>query len=208
MIIAAMIVVRRYFILVALGAAIGGIAPAPGLAQGVEASVRGEAASYAAERDRLFRFLAQAGTPQAGFAMEMEIWRHWLKAPDADTAALMNKALQRRRVYDFAGAEDILDRAVELAPDYAEAWNQRATIRFQREDFSGALADIEATLRLEPKHFGAMAGQAIILMRQGRFETAQSILRRAVAIHPYLAERAMIVPRPGESAPGAGGKGI
>ena len=35
-------------------------------------------------------------------------------------------------------------------------------------------------------------------MRHGRFATAQSILRRAVEIHPYLRERAMIVPAPGE----------
>lgn len=197
----------RLLILVALGVAIGGLGSAPVLAQGVSATVRGDAAAHAAERDRLFRFLSQAQTERDGFAMEMEVWRHWLKAPDAETAALMNRALERRRVYDFAGAEDILDRALAMAPDYAEAWNQRATIRFEREDFSGALADIETALRLEPKHFGAMAGQAIILMRQGRFDTAQSILRRAVAIHPFLAERAMIVPRPGESAPDAG-KGI
>ena len=173
----------------------------------LRASVRGDMETHAAERDRLFRLLAQTHNQRDGFAMEIELWRHWLKAPDAAVAELMNRALDRRRVYDFSGALEILDQAVVTAPDYAEAWNQRATVRFEREDFEGALADIEEALRLEPKHFGAMAGQAIILMRQGRFDTAQDILRRAVAIHPFLAERAMIVPLPGLPAPAPDEKG-
>jgi tetratricopeptide (TPR) repeat protein len=191
----------------ALAAAVLLAGPAPAAADIVRSTVQGEASAHAAERDRLFRFLAQAQNARDGFAMEIEVWRHWLKAPDTVTAELMNKALERRRVYDFSGALVFLDAAVAQAPGYAEAWNQRATIRFEREDFDGALADIEATLRLEPKHFGAMAGQAIILMRQGRFDTAQDILRRAVAIHPFLAERAMIVPLPGLPAPAPDEKG-
>ncbi len=81
-------------------------------------------------------------------------------------------------------------------PDWAEAWNQRATLRFLLEDYEGSLADIERVLQLEPKHFGAMAGQVLILMRHGRFDTAQSILRKAVEINPFLAERSMLIDEP------------
>jgi hypothetical protein len=49
-----------------------------------------------------------------------------------------------------------------------------------------------------------MAGQAVILMRMGRFRAAQSILRRTVEIHPFLPERVMIVPGPDEIAPKPG----
>lgn len=69
---------------------------------------------------------------------------------------------------------------------------------------NGCFGRFASVLALEPKHFGAMAGQAIIRMRQGRMRAAQSILRRAVEIHPFLAERAMIVPRPGEVEPRPG----
>src|SRR5690606_31046067 len=93
----------------------------------------------------------------------------------------------------------ILDGVVADAPDYAEGWNQRAFIRFLRDDPDGSLEDIERTLALEPLHFAALAGKAMILMRQGRIEPGQEALRRAVEIHPWLKERAMLLPPPGRS---------
>ena len=44
-----------------------------------------------------------------------------------------------------------------------------------------------------------MAGRALILMRQGRVELAQKQLRAAVAVDPFLKERSMLVPEPGEA---------
>ena len=187
-------------------AALGVTAPVPPVcgpaaAQALESTVAPGPAARAARRERLFGFLARADSSAAGLAMEMEIWHFWLQAPRPEDAELMNEALQRRRVYDLAGAEALLDRLVAQAPDWAEAWNQRATVRFERDDEEGSLADIERALALEPKHFGAMAGQAIILMRTGRMRVAQAILRRAVAIHPYLVERAMLLPSPDGADP-------
>lgn len=173
-------------------------------AQEIAATVRGDPAERQEQRERLFRLLRQAGTQAEGLRIELNIWTYWLEAPDPEAASLMNRALERRRMYDFSRALAILDDLVARAPRWAEAWNQRATVLFEmgREDRS--LADVERVLMLEPKHFGAMAGQAIMLMRQGRFRAAQSILRLAVEIHPFLAERAMIVPKPGEVEPAPG----
>jgi predicted Zn-dependent protease len=186
----------------ALATLAGPASIAPATAQSIESAVASDPAARPAERERLFRALADATNEDEARAREMAIWMFWLEAPTAQAAAQMNAALERRRVYDLSGALVVLDALVALEPDWAEAWNQRATIRFGLEDFDGSLADIETTLRLEPRHFGAMAGQAIILMRHGRFEAAQTILREAVAIHPFLAERFMIVPAPGEPQPG------
>ena len=164
------------------------------LADDLAATVQTGPAARASERERLFGFLANAQTAAEGRAVEAEIWHLWLQAPDALGAELMNEALRRRKVYDLSGALAVLDRIVARAPGWAEAWNQRAIVRFGMGDLEGALDDIERTVQLEPKHFGAMAGQAIILMRTGRFEAAQSVLREAVSIHPFLAERSMILP--------------
>lgn len=161
-------------------------------------ALRGDAAEHIAEGDRLFAFLARARTEAEARAMEDEIWRHWMRAPDTAAAELMAKAMERRTSYDFAGAVAILDDLVVLAPEWAEGWNQRATIRFMQGDFPGSLSDIEETLQREPRHFGAMAGMALILTRQGRVRQAQAILREAVEINPFLRERAMIVPVPGQ----------
>jgi Tfp pilus assembly protein PilF len=87
---------------------------------------------------------------------------------------------------------------IAIAPDWAEAWNQRATMRYVQGQYDASLADIEETLAREPRHFGAMAGMALILVQQGRARQAQAILRTAVSIHPFLRERWMIADAPGK----------
>ena len=161
-------------------------------------SVRGDAAAYAAEGDRLFERLLQAEDETEGYAIEVEVWMHWMSAPDDESMRLMTKALERRRNQDLDAAVAILDDLIAIAPDWAEAWNQRATIRYMQGEYNASLADIEETLLREPRHFGAMAGMALILVQQGRARQAQAILHEAVAIHPYLRERWMIADAPGK----------
>ena len=153
----------------------------------------------AALHDKLFAALKNARDENEGRAIENEIWRFWLaEAPDRDTRALVEDAMRKRGVYDTEGAEAALDRAIARSPDYAEAYNQRAFVRFLRDDLDGALEDCDRAIAIEPDHFGAMAGRALVLVRQGRAALAQAQLQRAVAVHPFLKERSMLVPSPGQ----------
>lgn len=161
-------------------------------------SLRGDASAYVAEGERLFDFLQNAENEDAGRAIELEIWAYWMHAPDEASRQLMTKAQERRRNRDHAGAIAVLNELIAIAPDWAEAWNQRATMRYMQGEYEASLADIEETLLREPRHFGAMAGMALILVQQGRARQAQAILRNAVAIHPYLRERWMIAEPPGQ----------
>lgn len=153
-----------------------------------------EAEKRAAERERLFVALARAQTEGEARTLAHAIWRFWFEPPNAEAGALMDRALARIRRRDYAGAIRVLDALVVLAPDWAEAWNQRATVRFLRGNYDGSLADIERVLALEPKHFGALAGQALILIRIGRVGTGRAVLRQALRVHPFLAERRLLMP--------------
>jgi tetratricopeptide (TPR) repeat protein len=110
----------------------------------------------------------------------------------------MEKAIDLRVANDYAAAVDILDTLVESEPGWAEVWNQRATLRYLVRDFEGSLADIDRVLELEPKHFGALSGQAMILMKQGKMAAGQLALRRAVEIDPFLSERVLLLPTQGQ----------
>lgn len=163
------------------------------------------AASEQPDRAALFRRLRNAQTEREGRMAEDAVWRMWMaEAPTEAVKEAVAEAMRRRESYDFDRALAILDRTVADAPAYAEGWNQRAFIRFLKNDLDGSLEDIERTLALEPLHFAALAGKAMILMRQGRMELGQAALRQAVAIHPWLKERSMLIPVPGEIPPGPG----
>jgi len=80
----------------------------------------------------------------------------------------------------------LLDKIVVLQPGWAEAWNKRATVRYLLDDDQGSMADIAHVLALEPRHFGALSGMAMILERDGFRDDALRAYRRALEIAPQL----------------------
>src|SRR5687768_16131081 len=89
-------------------------------------------------RDRLFDRLKSAVTEAEGRAIENAIWEMWMAgAPTPDIGRDVKDAMEARESYDFDRALSLLDGVVAVAPDYAEGWNQRAFIRFLKEDLDG-----------------------------------------------------------------------
>jgi Tfp pilus assembly protein PilF len=149
-----------------------------------------------AEMDALFAALAAAPTEAEGRVAEDRIWRRWIVGPDRAATDRLAEAMSRIRGYDFAGAIEILDPLIAEQPGWAEPWNQRAFARFLRDEPDLALDDLDRALELEPRHFGALSGKAIVLMGMGRMRLGQQALREAVALHPWLKERNMLLPVP------------
>jgi len=106
--------------------------------------------------------------------------------------------MRQRARFDLLGARDTLDQLVAYCPEYAEGYNQRAFARFLRADYQLALDDLDIALGLSPRHTGALTGKALTLIRLGRDPEAQAILREAVALNPWLNERALITDPVGE----------
>ena len=78
----------------------------------------------------------------------------------------MADAIREARDYNYEAALAILDDLAQAYPRNSEVWNQRATVRFFAGNLDGSLEDIERALALEPRHFGALAGKALILLQR------------------------------------------
>jgi len=152
--------------------------------------ILGISSSQAQPADDLFAALKSSKTGMEARQIERQIWEGWIgNAPTPDLEASVRGAMTKRRYGDYDGALADLDQVIEAAPDYAEAWNQRAFLLYLQEKPEAALQAIEIVLELEPRHFGALSGKFRILIAQGRARVAQDVLREAVAIHPFLPER-------------------
>lgn len=138
------------------------------------------------KRMRLFEKLKAAPSAEAARRIETQIWEFWMRDTDVTSRSLVMDALTSRSNHHFDHALVLLNSAIQRSPTYAEAWNQRAYLYYMLNDDDAALRDIEKTLQLEPKHFGALAGRARIYMRQGRIRAMQQTLRQALRIHPWL----------------------
>ena len=141
--------------------------------------------------DALFDQLRTAPDPAAAQVITDQIWIYWTTPADPRLAARMQDVLALRVNADFPAVIALLDEIIAEHPTYAEAWNQRATIYYLLRDFERSMADIEKVLELEPRHFGALAGRAVMYKEQGRDDLALKDIIAALAIHPFLAERAM-----------------
>ena len=145
--------------------------------------------------DRLYERLAAAATEEEGRHAEDAVWEMWIDHPDAEIRDAIALGMRQRESYDWDAALKTFSGVIERDPDYAEGWNQRAFIHFLKGDYDASLADLDKTLELEPRHFGALAGMALIYLSTNRFDEGQKILRQAVALHPFLKERSMLVER-------------
>jgi tetratricopeptide (TPR) repeat protein len=117
------------------------------------------------------------------------IWTEWFSPNDVRLATRMSVATNLLGEGDPKGSLVELNHVVEEYPDYAEGWNQRATLHFRFGNYEESLADIEKALAIEPRHYGAMAGRVLIYLQQDRKLEALRQMREALNIHPYLSER-------------------
>jgi tetratricopeptide (TPR) repeat protein len=152
----------------------------------------------AALREELFQALKMARNEQEAQLAVARIWTFWMQGPDEEASRQIVEIFAARLAQDFDKALRIAEALVARLPDYAEGWNQKATVLYVQGKFDASLDAIERVLALEPKHFGALSGKAIILISQGRMALAQLVLCQAVDINPFLVERYLLIEPAGE----------
>ncbi|MEM1200753.1 MAG: tetratricopeptide repeat protein [Pseudomonadota bacterium] len=136
--------------------------------------------------DNLLARLNAATSERQAKAIEATVLQLWLRNYSASVEVLMKQAISAINDEAHASALTLLDTVIEISPDYAEAWNKRATVHFFSQDYERSLADIDRVLELEPRHFGALAGRALVHRAMGDKKKALQSFREALEIHPYL----------------------
>jgi len=137
------------------------------------------------ELEALFAELA-AAEDDRWEPIQARIWTLWARSPSPSMTLLLSRANKAIEAEDFDTAMAFLDDLTRLAPDFAEGWNRRATLFFLQGEYGRSVADIQRTLALEPRHFGALTGLGIILERLERETDAYRAYERALEIHPNL----------------------
>jgi tetratricopeptide (TPR) repeat protein len=136
--------------------------------------------------DTLFKALKIAPDETSAKAIEERIWAVWMVSGSDTCNLLMGRVKAAADGKDYDLALKLLDAIIAIKPDYVEAWNQRATIYYLRNDFGHAIADIGEVLAREPRHFGALSGLGLMLQDIGDDKDALDAYRKALAIDPHL----------------------
>jgi len=145
--------------------------------------------------DDLFTRLGSAKDESEAKGVANLIERRWSRSGSDTADLLMTRASEAIQAKEHALAVELLDRVISLQPDWAEAWNRRATAFFLLDDTASSMADLRQVLTREPRHFGAWAGLGHIYMGTGDKPRALEAYRKALAIHPHLESLRPLVER-------------
>jgi tetratricopeptide (TPR) repeat protein len=136
--------------------------------------------------DTLFAALKIAPNDDSAKAIEDRIWALWMMSGSDTCNLLMTRVKTAADGKDYDLALKLLDAIIEIKPDYVEAWNERATIYYLKDDYGHAIANIAQVLVREPRHFGALSGLGMMLQQLGDDKDALKAYRDALAIDPHL----------------------
>ena len=132
----------------------------------------------------LFNDLKQSASHDAAQVVEKKIWEIWTSHKVPQIELLMDRGIKLLNSNNLDEAMVVFNSLLDQAPDFSEAWNKRATIYFLMGDFEKSMQDIQSTLALEPRHFGAISGLGLIFNALERPENALKAFRRVQEIYP------------------------
>lgn len=85
---------------------------------------------------------------------------------------------------NFPLAIEHLTALTDHAPEFAEGFHARAEAYFRAELYGPALDDLETVLALNPNHYDAIFGLAVLFQEFDDLRRAAQLYRRVLTIHP------------------------
>ena len=136
------------------------------------------------DRDEVVRTLA-----------EHSVWQVWGRSGDTEADGLLQVGIEEMNRGDGPAAVETFTKAIQRKPDFAEAWNKRATVYFLMGEHEKSLKDCDEVLKRNPAHFGALAGYGQIYLQLDQPERALTYFRRALRVNPNMRGVQQVIPQ-------------
>jgi len=143
--------------------------------------------------NNLFNQLKKVNNSKSAVLLEAKIWSIWNEHPTNNKLTeRLELGTELMQYGDYNYALRVFDNIIVTDPKWSEGWNKRATVYFLMSQFKDSLDDIEKVLNIEPRHFGALSGQARIFLKLQKYEKAIKSIERALKFYPSFKSREMI----------------
>ncbi|WP_254054660.1 hypothetical protein [Roseovarius sp. EL26] len=141
----------------------------------------------AAENHALSRMFAQlkSAEPEEAQKIADEIELEWSKSGSPAMDLLLKRGEDALEVGDSRAAIEHLTALTDHAPEFAQGWHMRAVAFAQAGMYGPAMADLEHTLALEPRHFNAILSLGVVLEEVNKPHLAYEAYKQVLAIHPH-----------------------
>ena len=143
--------------------------------------------------NNLFNQLEKVNNSKSAALLEGKIWSIWNEHPTNNKLTeKLEFGTELMQYGDYNYALKVFDNIIVTDPKWSEAWNKRATVYFLMSQFTDSLDDIDKVLNIEPRHFGALSGQARIFLKLKKYEKAIKSIKRALRFYPSFKSGEMI----------------
>ena len=140
--------------------------------------------AHAESLDDLFGQLKSSESEIEASVIEDKIWVLWHQGTSDEERTGMIAVTTAMQQGEYSLALKFATDLIDFAPEFAEAWNKRATLYYMMGNFEASITDVEKTLKLEPRHFGAWSGLGLILEQLGRIDAAIMAHETVLELHP------------------------
>ena len=149
--------------------------------------------------DKLFDQLKNTKNLSTAKTIENKILKIWSLHPTDDRRGfrlteLLNQGSRLMSSGELRKAYMLFTKIIATEPDWPEAWNKRATVLYLMNKYESSLDDIKITLSLEPRHFGALSGQALNYIELKQYEKAIQSYKAAQKIYPAIDSAKKMIP--------------
>ncbi len=146
--------------------------------------VSASADSRSEKLNSLFSDLASEDMPVNAQMLEREIWELWMDSGDEKVNFELSIGVTAMNEGFMDDAINQFSKVTEMASDFAEGWNKRATAYYFKDEYEKSLLDIQKTLELEPRHFGAISGMGMIFLELGNERAALRAFEEVLRLYP------------------------
>ena len=152
--------------------------------------------NYTDQLNELFLKLKTEKNIAVASKIESKIWKLWTTHP---SKSMLTDLLAEGSYYmsqnQLTNAHEIFSKAIELDPNWAEAWNKRATVLYLMGNYQLSQNDIDVVLSLEERHFGALSGQGLVQSALNNYQIAINSYKKVEKIYPAMRSPKLMIPR-------------
>lgn len=142
-------------------------------------------AAQGANVDDLFLQL-ETSDAQTAPKIEAQILQVWSDSGSPSMNVLLQRGQAALRADDPKTAVLHLTALTDHAPEFAEGWHALGAAYFVLGQIGPAADALERAMRLEPRHFLAMAGYVAVLEELGQYEAALRLAILIQDLHPQF----------------------
>ena len=148
------------------------------------------------ELNNLFDKLKITNNNLSAKKIENEIWKLWTTHPSKPTLTdLLAKGSYYMSQNQLNNAYKLFSKIIKLDPEWAEAWNKRATVLYLMGNYELSQNDIDVVLNLEKRHFGALAGQGLVQTALNNYQKAINSYKEVEKIYPSMESPKLMIPK-------------